>query len=76
MTGIEGEEVEGIQGNHCGWKEGRLASQRGARVVKICEKFLGKEHQINPGPVLVLKDLDYSLFISEPQCFYLHSGVS
>lgn len=76
VTGTKGEEVGGIQGNHCGWKEGRLASQRGARLVKICEKYPGKEHQITPGPVLVLRDLDYSLSISEPQCFHLHSGVS
>lgn len=24
------------------------------------------EHQINPGPLLVLRELDYSLFTSEP----------
>lgn len=43
MTGTKGEEVGGIQGNHCGWKAGKLTSERGARVVKICEKFPGKD---------------------------------
>lgn len=58
VTGTKGGEVGGVQGNHCGWKGGRLASQRGARVVKICEKFPGKEHRKNPGPVLIQRDLD------------------
>lgn len=70
---------QGIQGNHFGRKGGReecWPARRGDRTVELCEKLPGKEHQINLGLVLCLRDLDYSLFISEPQCFYLHIGVT